>query len=79
MAEMSNLLKKITNPMTIMIRVAELMARCFFFLRICRISLFYLDCPPRILGGFTWRLQKKPPISNSKMMMKRKKKRRRKN
>ena len=36
------------------------------FVRICRVSIF-LDCPPRILGGFTWRLQKEPPISNSKI------------
>ena len=54
--------------MTIMIRVVELMAWMFLiFVRICRISLFFLDCPPRILGGFTWRFQKEPPISNSKM------------
>ena len=42
MAEMDNLLGKITDPMTIMIRVAELMAGYFlFFVRICRISLFF--------------------------------------
>ena len=29
MAKVSNLLKKITDPMAIMIRVAELMAGCF--------------------------------------------------
>ena len=23
--------------------------------------------PPRILGGFTWRLQKEPPVTNSKL------------
>ena len=27
------------------------------FVRISRTSLFFLECPPRILGGFTWRLQ----------------------
>ena len=29
-----------------------------FFVRIYRISLFFLECPPRILCGFMWRLQK---------------------
>ena len=29
MAKMGNLLKKVTDPMAIMIRVAELMAGCF--------------------------------------------------
>ena len=29
MTKVDNLLKKITDPMVIMIRVAELMARCF--------------------------------------------------
>ena len=37
------------------------------FVRICRISLFFLDCPPRILDDFTCRLQKEPPISNSRI------------
>jgi hypothetical protein len=37
------------------------------FVRILRISLFFLDYPPRILDGITWRLQKEPPISNSKI------------
>ena len=32
MEKMGNLLKKITDPMAIMIRVAELMARYFWFL-----------------------------------------------
>ena len=63
---MSNLLKKIIDPMANMIRVAD--DRMFLiFMRICRISLFFLDCPPRILGGFSWRLQKEPAISNSKI------------
>jgi hypothetical protein len=31
---------------------------------------FFLDCPPRILGGFTWRPQKEPLISNSKIVLK---------
>jgi len=67
MAKVGNLLKKITDPMAIMIRVAELMARCFWFLWEFVGFFYFLDCPPKILGGFTWRLQKKPPISNSKM------------
>jgi len=37
------------------------------FVRIYRISLFFLDCPPRILSSFVWRLQKEPLISNSKI------------
>ena len=43
------------------------------FVRICRISLFFLNYPPKILGRFTWRLQKEPLISNSKILSKRKK------
>ena len=50
-----------------MIRVAELMARCFRFLWEFIEFLYFLDWPPRILGGITWRLQKEPPISNSKI------------
>ena len=53
--------------MAIMITVAELMARCFCFLWKFVEFLYFLDCPPRILGGFVWRLQKEPPISNSKV------------
>jgi len=53
--------------MAIMIRVAELMAECFWFLWEFVGFLYFLDCSPSFLGGFTWRLQKKPPISNSKM------------
>ena len=54
--------------MAIMIRVAELMTRCFWFLWEFVGFLSFLDYPSRILGGFTWRLQKKPPISNSKIL-----------
>ena len=54
--------------MAIMIRVAELMARCFWILWEFIEFLYFLDCPPRILGGITWRLQKEPPISNSKIV-----------
>ena len=50
---MDNLLKKITDPMVVMIRVAELMARCFWFLWEFVGFLYFLDCPPGILGGFT--------------------------
>jgi hypothetical protein len=56
--------------MTIMIKVAELMTECFWFLWEFIGFLYFLDCPSKILGGFTWRLQKKkPPISNSKMIV----------
>ena len=54
--------------MAIMIRVAELMARCFWFLWEFVEFLYILDCPPRILDGFIWRLQKEPPINNSKIL-----------
>jgi hypothetical protein len=50
--------------MTIMIRDVELMVGCFFFLEFIGL-LYFLDCPPTILGGITWRSQKEPPISNS--------------
>ena len=48
---MDNLLAKITDPMTIMIRLVGLMF--LIFIRISRNSVFlFLECPPRILGGF---------------------------
>ena len=53
--------------MTIMIRVVELMAVYFLFLWEFVGFLYFLDCPPRILGGITWRLQKNHLISNSKI------------
>jgi hypothetical protein len=31
------------------------------------IFLFFLECPPEILGGFAWRPQKDPIISNRKI------------
>jgi hypothetical protein len=41
MVEVGNLLEKIIDSMTIMIRVVELMSGCFyFFIRISKISLF---------------------------------------
>jgi hypothetical protein len=57
MEEVDNLLEKIADPITIMIRVIELWPNVSDFLRISRISVF-LDCPPKILGGFTWRRQR---------------------
>ena|SRR5688572_25555854 len=43
--------------MAMMILVYRLMVRYFyFFYRISRISLFFLECPSRVLGGFTWRV-----------------------
>ena len=65
-------IKKKIDPMAIMIRVAELMARCFWFLWEFVGFLYFLDCPPRILGGFTWRLQNEPPISNIKIILQKK-------
>ena len=53
--------------MSIMIRITELMAGCFLFLWEFVRFFYFLDCPPRILGGFIWRLQKEPPISNIKI------------
>ena len=47
--------------------MAIMMAGCFWFLWEFEGFLYFLDYPPRILGGFTWRLQKEPPISNSKI------------
>ena len=52
---MSNLLVKIIYSLIIVIRVVRLIAGCIFIF--VRISLFF-KCPLRILGGFTWRLQK---------------------
>ena len=55
---MGNLLEKIIDPMTIMIRVVGLMVGYFLFLwEFSRISLFFLEYPPRVLGGFMWMLE----------------------
>ena len=44
MAEMGNLLEKITDPMTIVVRVAELMVGCFCFFEIFwDFSIFFGD------------------------------------
>ena len=67
MAEMGNL-KKITDHMVIIIRVVGLMARCFWFLWEFIGFIYFLEYQSRILGGFMWRLQKNPPISNSKIL-----------
>ena len=55
--------------MAIMVRFAELMARCLWFLWEFVEFLYFLDCPHRILGGITWKLQKEPPISNIKILI----------
>ena len=52
---MINLLVKIIDSVIIVIRVVRLIAGCIFIF--VRISLFF-KWPLRILGGFTWRLQK---------------------
>ena len=44
--------------MAIIIRVVRLMARCFLFLWEFIGILYFLECPPMILGGFSWILQK---------------------
>ena len=69
MAKVGNLLvEKIRDPMTIMIRVVELLADVSDFCENLYDFSIFLDCPPSILGGFIWRLQKEPPISNSKIV-----------
>ena len=68
MTKVGNLLKKITDPMTIMIRVAKRWLDVSDFCENLQDFSIFLDCPPRILGGFTWRLQKEPPISNNKIL-----------
>ena len=57
MAEVVNLLGKITDPMIIIIRVVGLMDGCFWFLWEFIGFLYFLLCPPMILGGFMWRQQ----------------------
>ena len=54
---MGNLLGKTTDPMVIIIRVVGLMAECFLFLREFIGILYFLECPPKIQGGFMWRIQ----------------------
>ena len=67
MVEVCDLLGKITDPMTIMIRSNWSPDVSDFYENLYDFSIF-LDCPPRILDGFIWRLQKEPPISNSKII-----------
>jgi hypothetical protein len=50
--------------MIIMIRYVELLTGCFLFLWEFIGFLYFLDCPPRILGDITWRPQK-GLVSNS--------------
>jgi hypothetical protein len=67
MTEVGNFLEIVIDPMT-MVNQINWMARCFAFLwEFLRFLSFFLEYLPKILGGFTWRLQKEPPISNSKM------------
>jgi hypothetical protein len=61
-------IRKITDPMAIMIRDVELMVECFWFLWEFKGFLYFFSCPPKILGGIMWRPQKEPPISNSKIV-----------
>jgi len=39
------------------------------FVRIYRISLFFLECPPRILVGFMWRLQRSRQLVIVRLIM----------
>ena len=55
---MSNLYGKITDLMAIIIRFVRLMARWFWFLWEFIEFLYFLECPPRIIGDFMWRLQR---------------------
>ena len=56
MIEVRNLLEKITDLMTIIIKVLGLMDECFWFLWIFLGFFYFLECPSRILvlGGFMW-------------------------
>ena len=58
MIEVGNLLDKIIDPITIMIRVVGLMTGCFYFYENLYDLSIFLKCPPRILGGFMWRLKR---------------------
>ena len=59
MAEVGNLLEKITDPVTIMIRVVGLMADVSNLCENFYDFFIFLECPSKILGGFTWKLKKK--------------------
>ena len=54
MIEMGYLLGKVTDPETIMIIVVW-WQDVFYF---CENFSIFLEYPPKILGGFTWKLQK---------------------
>ena len=66
MAEVGNLLEKITDPMIIIIRDVGLMADVSDFVRIYRISL-YFRVSTYDLRWLHMKARKKPPISNSKI------------
>ena len=51
---MGNLLEKIIDPITIMIRVVVLMAGYFWLLWEFLEFFYFLESSPRILGGLTW-------------------------
>ena len=53
MVKVGNLLEKIRDPMTIMIRVVELMADVSDFCENLYDFSIFLDCPPRNLCGIT--------------------------
>jgi hypothetical protein len=67
MTEAGNLLEKITDPMTIMIRVVGFTAGCFWFLWEFIGFVYFFRVSTYILRGFTWRFQKEASISNSNM------------
>ena len=69
MTKVDNLLKKITDPMAIMIRVDKRWPDVSDFCENLQDFSIFLDCSPRILGGFTWRLQKEPPNGSSKILL----------
>ena len=58
MTEVDNLLEKITDPMVVIIRVVGLMAGYFWFFWEFIGFLYFSECPPKLICGFTWRLQK---------------------
>ena len=64
MAEVSNFLENITDPMAIIVRVCGLMAACFWFLWEFLGFIFFLARLVRI----NMDASKEPPISNSKIL-----------
>ena len=68
MAEVGNLLEKITDPMVIIIRVVGSMAECFWFLREFIGFLYFFRVSTYDPISLHVKTPKKPPISNSKML-----------